>query len=228
MRSAVLVVAPVVIVTETVIIRINTVVNACLPVGASPLLCIKSLHSVVVERGSDAGIEVNLDFSFLTFLCSDDDDTVSSAATIDRSRCSVLQHLNRLDIVTVKVVQTCLCRHTIDDVERVVVVQRSDTTDTNSSLTRKITFICDVHTRNTSLEGFHRVVFVLLSKFVNANNRYRTSKVGLALCGITCYHNFVKQLGVALQDYLHTLCGGQFLSGITHISEYECCTRFYF
>ena len=44
---------------------------------------------------------------------------------------SVLQHLDALDVARVQIVDTALDRHSVNDVERVAVVDGSDTTDTN-------------------------------------------------------------------------------------------------
>ena len=83
-----------------------------------------------VSRNRDRAIEVDLHLALLTLLGSDDDDTIGSTATIDRSRCSILEYLNALDIITIELVHTSLGWHTINNIKRIIVVQRTDTTNT--------------------------------------------------------------------------------------------------
>ena len=64
-------------------------------------------------------------------LGGDEDNTVGSTCTIDGARGSILQYLNALDVAGVQIVDTALDGHTINDVERVTVVDSTDTTDTN-------------------------------------------------------------------------------------------------
>ena len=215
------VVAPVELIAQIVVVRILTVVHAGLPEGTAPLFGIHRLNLVLIERGSHRRVEVHLHLAVLTLLGGDDDDTVRGTRTVDTGRGSVLQHLDRLDVVTVQLVHTGLRRHTVDDVQRVVVVQRADTTDAHRRSTRQVTVGLDVHARHTALQGLHRVVLVLLGQFADAHHAHRTRQVGLALGGIARHHHFVQRQGVVLHHDLHAVLGGQLLGLIANVGEHQ-------
>ena len=206
-----LVVAPVEVIAQRVVVGIEAVVDRCLPESASPLAGIHGFDLVGVERSSHAGIEVHLHLALLAFLGGDDDDAVGCARTIDRCRGCILEHLDRLDVVAVELVHTCLCGHSVDDVERVVVVQRSDTADAHRGCTARITVGRDVHTRHSALQGFHGVVLVLLLHLADTHRRHGSRQVGLALCGVACHHHLAKLLRIVLQGDFQTVGSGYFL-----------------
>ena len=68
-----------------------------------------------------------------------------------------------------------------------------------------------------SLDG---VVLVLLLQLVNAHHRYGTSKVGLALCGVTGHHHFLKS-GKVIEFDFHTIGGLHCLCLETHIAKLQ-------
>ena len=78
-RVAILVVAPVVVIPQGIVVRVSAIVDVSTPHSLAPLLGIHRLDAVVVERSSDAGIEVHLNLVILTFLGCDDDDTIGSS-----------------------------------------------------------------------------------------------------------------------------------------------------
>ena len=100
-RSTLGVVSPVITIAKTVGVRVHTVIDVCLPHHLSIFLCIQDLHLVCIGGNCDRTIEVNLNLSLLTFLGSDDDNTIGGTATIDRCRGSILQYLDALDVVTI-------------------------------------------------------------------------------------------------------------------------------
>ena len=111
--------------------------------------------------------------------------------------------------------------HTIDDVKRVVVIQCSHTTDANRSSAARVTVGLDIHARHTSLQGLHRVVFVLLGYIVYAHRRNGTSQVGLALAGVTRHHHFLQQFCVIFHRYLHTLLCKHFYCLVANVRDDE-------
>ena len=129
------VVCPVVSITQTVGIRIKAIVHITLPHHLAELLGIEHFHLVGVGLNCQTGIEVDSHLALLASLGSDDDHTIGSTASVNTGRCGILQHLDALDVVTVQFVHTGLCGHTVDDVERVVVVQRTDTTNADGRTT---------------------------------------------------------------------------------------------
>ena len=169
-----------------------------------------------VSRNRDRAIEVDLHLALLTLLGSDDDDTIGSTATIDRSRCSILEHLNALDVITIEFVHTRLGWHTINNIKRIIVVQRTDTTNTYGGSSRRRTVSCNIHTRNAALKSLDRVVLVLLGYLINADYRDGTCQVGLALSGITSNNYLVEQLGIFFENDAQTLGSLHHLSLIPH------------
>ena len=190
---ALCVIAPVEVISQAVTVGVQAVVHVCTPQYLAVLLGIEHFHLVGVGLYRYAGIEVNLDLAFLAFLGGDNNHTVGSTRTVDRGRGGILQYLDALDVVTVQLMHTGLCGNTIDDVQRVVVVQRADTTYTHRCRTRGRTVGKDVHAGHATLHGLHRVVFVLLGKLADTHYRNGTSQVGLTLGGITCYHHLVQR-----------------------------------
>ena len=76
-------------------------------------------------------VVVDVYSTLLAALGGDEDDTVGSTCTVDGARGSILQYLNALDVAGVQIVDAALDGHTINDVERVTIIDSTDTTDTN-------------------------------------------------------------------------------------------------
>ena len=122
---------------------------------------------------------------------------------------------------------TCFGRYTVNDVKRVVVVERADTAYAYCSRTRRRTVCRNVHTRNTSLQSLHRVVFVLFGNLVNAHYRDSTCQVGFALCGVACHYHLVEVVDLLLQRYAHVCTGFSFYCFISYIRYDKRCTIVY-
>ena len=129
------VVCPVVTISQTVGIGVKAVVHITLPHHLTELLGIEYFHLVGVGLNGQTGIEVDSYLALLASFGGNDNHTISSTRTIDTSRCGILQYLDALDIVSIELVHTCLRGYTVDDVERVVVVQRTDTTNADCRTT---------------------------------------------------------------------------------------------
>ena len=99
--------------------------------------------------------------------------------------------------------------HTVDNIERVVVVERTNTANTHSGTTGRRAIGRDVHTRNLALHGFHRVILVLLLQVAHAHHAHRTRQVCLALCGIAGYNEFLQLLRVFRHQNFHIGLGRQ-------------------
>ena len=105
--------------------------------------------------------------------------------------------------------------YTVDDVQRVVVVQGADTADADRRCTGRRTVGRDVHARDTSLEGFHGVVLVLLGQVFRIHGGDGAGEVGLALDGVTGDYHFIQKLSVFMHHYRHLCLGGEFQGGVT-------------
>ena len=171
------IVCPVVSISQAIGIGVKTIVHITLPHHLSELLGIEHLHLVGIGLNGQASIKVDSHLALLASLGGNDDYTIGSTASVDTGRCGILQHLDALDVVTVQFVHTGLCGHTVDDVERVVVVQRTDTTNSDCRTTRGRTVGRDVHARHTTLHGLDGVVLVLLGQIGGRHHRYGTRQV---------------------------------------------------
>ena len=112
-------------------------------------------------------------------------------------------------------------RHAVDDIQRVVVVERTDTADTYRSGTRRTTVGGDVHTRHLALQRLHRVVLLLLLQIGSGDGGDGTRQVGLALGGITRHHQLLQHLVVLRKGDLQVLSGMKLLGLVTHIRNYH-------
>ena len=218
-RIAADIVAPVVHITQGVHVGVQAVIHIALPHHTAEFLGVEHLHAVHVGLCSDAGVEVHFYLAVLAPLGGDDDHTVGGAATVNGSGGGVFQHLDALNIVTVEFMHAGLGWYTVDDVQRVVVVQGADTTDAHGGCTGRGTVGRDVHARDTSLEGFHGVVLVLLGQVFRIHGGDGAGEVGLALNGITGDHHFIQKLGVFIHHHRHLRLGGEFQRGVTDRGE---------
>ena len=191
-RIAVCIISPIVVIAEAIVVGVHTVVDVSLPHYLTKLLCIQYTHFVRVHARGYAGVEVNFYFPLFTALGGDDDYAIGSATTIDGSRCSIFQYLDALNVVSVQFVHSGFGRNAIDDVQRIVVVERTNTANTNGSIACWRTICTDGHARNFALEGFHRVVFVLFLQVIYAHHAYCARQVGFALTRITRHYKLIQ------------------------------------
>ena len=91
--------------------------------------------------------------AFSSLLCRDNDYTIRSLRTVDRSSGSIFQDLQRLDIIRIDRIDIHI-RDTVHNNQWVRTIQRADTTDTDSRLTTRSTRVRDIHTGSLSLQGF--------------------------------------------------------------------------
>ena len=196
-------------VTQRVSFRIETVIHITLPHDAAKLLGIEYLHTVGIGLCRYAGIEVHLHLSVLTVFGGNDNNTVSSPATINGGRGCILEDLDGLDVVTVELMHTRLRGNTVNDEQRVVgtIIERADTADTDRCCSGRRNIGRNVHTGDASLKRFHRVVLILLGQVFRVDGRDGAGKVGLALNRITGHDYLVQQLGVLVHDNCHLSLG---------------------
>ena len=204
----------IVLVAQGIHIGIEAVVHIALPHHLAKFLGIEDLHAVHVGLGGHGGVEVHFYLAFLAGLGGDDDDAVGGAAAVDGSGSSVLEHLDGLDVVTVELVHTGLGGHTVNDVQRVFVVEGADTADADRSGAGRGTVGTDVHAGNASLQSFHRVVLILFGHVCCVYRRDGTGEVGLSLDRVAGYHHLVQQLGVFVHDNGHLGLGRKFKGGV--------------
>ena len=156
----------------------------------------------------------------LTFLGGDEHYAIGSTGTVDGTRGSVLQHLYRLDVAGVDVVDATLKRHTVDDVERVAVINGTRTTYTDART-------------STGLSGRGRYVDTgcqTLQGIVNADGSFALQVLSAHLgngCGhyafflhtVTDDHHLVQCGLVFLQYNAHLVFGHHLLSRVADVRD---------
>ena len=102
---------------------------------------------------------------------------------------------------------TSLGRHSVDNEQRIIIIKRTYTTDSDGSRAARITIGCDIHTGNSTLKCLYRVVFILLRELVHIHNAHRARKVSLALNSVSGHHDFVEILRIRIQGHQDTGLG---------------------
>ena len=166
-------------------------------------LCCYRIRNVSVVRDARSLIAT-------TFLCSDDDDTVRAAATVDGSSGSVLEDGERLNIVRVdhreRVRKTfhALVVHseTVDDDERVIrCVERRAATDADCCASARGTRTCrDANTGNLTLNHVLCVSDETVVLLVRLESSDRTCEVVLLRYTVTDDNDFVEESCVFLEN----------------------------
>ena len=77
------VVAPVVVVAQTVGVGVHAIVYIALPHDLYKLFRVQHVHLVAIHRGGYRCVEVYLQFAILAFLGGDDDHAIGSTRTVD-------------------------------------------------------------------------------------------------------------------------------------------------
>ena len=89
-----------------------------------------------------------------------------------------------------------LGRYSVDDIERVFVIERTLTADTDGCRSGRITIRLNVQTRRTSLQRLHGIVLLLFLQISRTDGGDSTGKVRLALGGITRDYDLFEDLAV--------------------------------
>ena len=221
-RLTLLVETPVVMITQYVGVRIRlTVVDIGLPERTSVLLRIQHFHAVHVRLNSHRGVHIHADLTLRAALGSNNDHTVRCARTVYTCRSGIFQHLDRLDIVGVQLVHSRFGRHSVDDIQRVVVVERAYTADTYRSSTRRITISSDIHSRDLTLQGLHRVVLLLLLQILGRHGGDSTRQIGFALGRITRHYHLLQNLAILRQLHFHVLCRIELLGLVAYVRHHD-------
>ena len=227
LRVTVCAVVPVIEVAQVVGVRVLSFVHVGLPHGAAVFFGVQHFQLVGVHGSGNGSVEVYLELPFFTFLCGNDDDAVGGAATVNRGGSGILQYLYGFDVTAVQFVHTAFGGYAVDDVERVVVVQRTYAANTDGGTAARITVGRNVHARYTPLHGFHRIVFVLLGYLVHAHYGDGTGKVGLALCGVAGYYYFLQHFRILVHDDGHGCFRFQGQCLVAYIRESDFGARLY-
>ena len=141
-------------------------------------------------------------FSLAARLGSHQNHTVGCTGTINSSRSSIFQDFNRSNIRRVQIVDTTAHRHTIDNVQGVGTIYRTDTTNTNLRIRIRLTGrLCNLYAGNFTFQSIfytgrlHQVQFIRIY-FADSRCHYT-----FFLNTVTYNHHFVQRLCILYQCY---------------------------
>ena len=171
-----------------------------------------AIREVVVDAG----------LTELTALGGDEHHTVGSTRTVDGARGSILQHLHALNVGGVDHVKAALNRHTVDDIQRVGVVDGSHTTDADAGGGTRLT-TCRGHrdTGSQTLQGVVETQRGSLLQVLSIDLGDRRCHDALLLNTVTHDHHLVQALLVFLQRNLQVLTACNFLRRIANVGDDE-------
>ena len=173
--------------------------------------------------------------ALLSALGGDEHHTVGGTRAVDGGGGGILEHLDAGDVAGVDGghhagIVGCLSRHgyTIDHIERLIAVQRVDTTYLHGdATTRRTGVLCHGHTGDTSLHGlFDRGVHTLLDGFL-VDAGHRTGQIGPFHRTITHDDHLVEHVlvGPKCDVQLSGLTHGHTLCGVADVREAQFLAR---
>jgi len=164
--------------------------------------------------------------TFRTFLGSNDNHTVGSTRTVDGSSRSILQNLDGLCIRRIEI-NTRVCNHTVNNPQRRVIAQGTDTANFNRGI-----FACPTATAyvNTGCQALHLADQCSCSAFLHflgINHGNRSGQVGLLHRLITDDNHFFQRFRVIFHHHAQgSSLIDNFLRKHTDIRENECTSFF--
>ena len=134
----------------------------------------------------------NRHFTSLTLFGSYENHTVCSSRSVDGTRCSILQHVDTLDVGRVQVVDVT-ASHTIDNIKRLGITIGTSTTDGNlKTITRLTRYCLNAHTGALALESAKHLSRVQFGNIFTFHLDSSTSDQLLLLDTITDDNHFFK------------------------------------
>ena len=147
-------------------------------------------------------VERNGGLANLTFLRGNQDNAVRSTGTIDSGSGSVFQHFDRLNIGCTQIVDI-RHGHSIHDIQRLSVVDRTDTTDTDRSrLTRRTGTGGNRHAGSQTLQSGRDISHGLTGDILLAHGRDRSRNITLLHCSVANDHDLIQSLRILPQGDL--------------------------
>ena len=178
------------------------------------------------------GLYVNLNLTLVairaTFLGGDNDDTVGTTATIQRSSCCVFQNGGRSDIARVnRADRTGIQRNTIYYVERSAVGgDGTDTTNTDVGYRTRLTARGNhLNTGTLARQSLGNIRRILLLDILCFYGLYRTGKASLADVTVTGNNDLLNHLAVLGHRDLEVLAGSYLLGSHTYITDNQSLHR---
>ena len=172
----------------------------------------------------DAGL------SGFALACGNHHHAVRRTRTVNGRGRSILQDFHRHDVrrvdgrqdagVTIRIARN---GHTVDDVQRLVAIQRVDTTDAHRNTTARGTRVLrHLHAGRTTLQSLVERRDDGLLDFVLAHRHDRTGQVAALHRTVTHYDHLVQQFGVFFQLHIdHRTLHLNFLADVAYIRKYQ-------
>ena len=204
------------LVSQRVGVRIQARIGIGGPEDLAEAFGIQHLEPAGLFLQLQGRVEVDLHPAFLAPVGGDDDDTVRGAGTIDGGGGGILQDLDGFDVGGVDVLDAHRGGHAVHDVQRVGVVQRTDTADADAGLRSRVAGRVDVHAGDAALEGGHHVEGRTVLDILHGNDRDGTGEVALALGRVTDHDHLVQHLVIFLEHDAHALLR---LDGNSRVAE---------
>src|SRR5690606_3880794 len=105
---------------------------------------------------------------------------------------SIFQHLHGFDVVGIQPSQFSFIRHSIDYIQRIVIVYGTESPDAYLRGGSWRTIINDLHTGSLALKRFNRTGRRLLLQVLYIDYGNRAGQIFYALCRVTGYDHLVQ------------------------------------
>ena len=180
-------------------------IKVCFHQHGSILARVRHLQYICSFLNTYISIVCNLGTLILNTLFGRDEyNTIGSSYTIDCCSRSILQNCHILNIIIVDEVDVII-EHTINNIERRTVSERTDSTDTHCRTSTRRTTIYDVHTCNLTLQGRHRRRRRCRLDIISLDNGDRRSQIlGLSRTVTDDYH-IIEVLEIIVQNYFQVI-----------------------
>ena len=186
-----------------------------------------SQHRRHIHRGlrTHAGVQAEFTLARRTLLGGDHYHTVGTTATVDGRSRSVLQYIQTLNISHIQGVDTQIRRYTIDNNQRVAVVDRTETTDLDAYVITGSAGIQYLYTADLTLQCLTNVSYRSRSNILGCHRTYRTGQVGLTHRTVTYYNDLFQHLYIRHKFYLdiRTTIHRHLRCLIAYIADLENC-----
>ena len=182
-------------------------------------------HSLLLPRVLPAVAEIiaHVCLTCLTRLRGNQHNTIGGTRTVDCCRGSIFQNFHRLNIRRVQIVDTTANRHTINNVQRVRTVYRTDTAYAYLRIRIRLTRrLCDLHAAHLTLQRILNTRRLHQIQVVTVHLRDGCGHNALLLYTITDNHHIVQHLSVFFQCDGHLVSGFHLLALKANIRHNQC------
>ena len=138
--------------------------------------------------------------TFCTTFAGNHHYTICTTRTVD-SRCrSIFQYVYPLYISHVQRRQSQVGRDSVDDNQRVTVIDRSQATDFNGNIVTRLTGIDNLYAGYLALHRLTDIGYRRVFDIFHPDRRHGTGQIALFHCSVT-YYNYIQYFRIFLQSY---------------------------